>query len=110
MTDALAAPVRPMPSEMEHGNSGRARPKPTLVFYGSAEWKSLIREIIARRGRQCEDPACKTPNRARGKRVYGDHIVELKDGGAPLEEANIMLRCASCHSTKTHALARHRNL
>jgi len=86
--------VRPVPA--------LERPKATLEFYGSAAWKRLIRDIIARRGRQCEDPACKTPNRGRGKRVYGDHIVELKDGGAPLDAGNILLRCAACHSLKTH--------
>jgi 5-methylcytosine-specific restriction enzyme A len=75
--------------------------KPTLAFYGSAEWKALLRRIIATRGRLCQDPHCATPDRGRGKRLYGDHIVELTDGGAPLDERNVLLRCASCHGRKT---------
>jgi 5-methylcytosine-specific restriction enzyme A len=80
----------------EHRNS-----KPTLAFYGSAEWKRLLRRIIATRGRRCQDPDCETPNRGQGQRVYGDHIVEIADGGALLDETNILLRCASCHGRKT---------
>jgi len=29
-------------------------------------------------------------------RVFGDHMVELQDGGAPLDKTNVMLRCGSC--------------
>jgi hypothetical protein len=35
--------------------------------------------------------------------VFGDHIVELRDGGAPLDPANVLLRCGRCHTTKTVA-------
>jgi 5-methylcytosine-specific restriction protein A len=35
--------------------------------------------------------------------VYGDHIIELQDGGALLDPANVMLRCAPCHGRKTAA-------
>jgi 5-methylcytosine-specific restriction protein A len=75
--------------------------KQTVAIYGSSEWKAFIAGIIRDRGRRCEDPACKTPNRAAGQRVYGDHIVELKDGGALLDGRNVMLRCAPCHGAKT---------
>ena len=34
-------------------------------------------------------------------RVFGDHIIELKDGGALLDGRNVMLRCGSCHTRKT---------
>jgi 5-methylcytosine-specific restriction endonuclease McrA len=30
-----------------------------------------------------------------------DHIIELKDGGAPLSEDNAMSLCARCHNQKT---------
>jgi hypothetical protein len=88
--------------------AGGRGPKFTVAFYGTAAWKSLMREIIAKRGRQCQDPACQTPNRARGKRVYGDHVVELKDGGEPLDPGNVSLRCASCHSLKSAEARRQR--
>ena len=33
--------------------------------------------------------------------MYGDHVIELKDGGAALDPRNIMLLCHSCHQRKT---------
>ena len=38
-----------------------------------------------------------------GRMSLGDHIRELQDGGALLDPRNIMLRCGSCHTTKTIA-------
>ena len=51
-------------------------------FYTSPAWRALLARIIALRGRRCEDPACARVRAA--TRVFGDHIVELADGGAPL--------------------------
>jgi 5-methylcytosine-specific restriction protein A len=68
-------------------------------FYTSPAWRALLARIIAVRGRRCEDPACARVRPA--TRVFGDHIVELADGGAPLDERNVMLRCGSCHTRKT---------
>ena len=78
------------------------RPKTAAPVYTSPEWRALITSIIGQRGRCCEDPACKTPGRT-GVRVFGDHIKELQDGGALLDPRNVMLRCGSCHTTKTIA-------
>jgi 5-methylcytosine-specific restriction enzyme A len=77
------------------------RPKTAAPVYTSPEWRSLIASIIRIRGRRCEDPQCQSTNRAQGQRVYGDHVVELQDGGALLDPANVMLRCAPCHGRKT---------
>lgn len=85
------------------------RSKATHPFYGSSAWKALLREIIAARGRRCENRDCETPNRGTGLRIYGDHIRELRDGGAPLDPANIKLLCASCHRIKTLRVAKQRN-
>jgi 5-methylcytosine-specific restriction protein A len=81
-------------------------PKPLKMadpIYGSAEWRALIARIIAVRGRRCEDPRCAKPDRGAGGRVYGDHIKELRDGGALLDPSNVMLRCGACHTIKTNA-------
>jgi hypothetical protein len=72
-------------------------------FYLSTEWRQLVASIIKERGRRCEK--CGKTHDAEGKsiRVYGDHTIELKDGGAPLDRRNVVLMCGSCHSAKTAA-------
>lgn len=67
------------------------------AFYVSPEWRALMAEIIADRGRICE--AC----HRKGTRIFGDHIVELKDGGASLDKRNIKCLCGACHTKKTVA-------
>ena len=71
--------------------------KPTLDFYGSAEWKALRKAVIAERGKRCQ--RCSK----QGGRVYLDHVVELRDGGAKLDRANVQVLCAGCHTAKTAA-------
>jgi 5-methylcytosine-specific restriction protein A len=80
--------------------SAKPPPKTAAPFYLSPEWRRLMDKIIAERGRRCEDPLCTMPHR-RGIRVFGDHIVELQDGGASLDPANVRLVCGSCHTRKT---------
>lgn len=81
--------------------SAKPAPKRADPFYLSAEWRALVAAIIRERGARCEDPSCRYPDRV-GTRLFGDHIVELKDGGAPLDKTNVMLRCGSCHTRKTN--------
>ena len=92
-----------LPSRLATLDVRTARPaeKTTDAVYSSPAWRSLIALLIQQRGRRCEDPACKTPGRT-GIRVFGDHIIELKDGGALLDPSNVMLRCGSCHTIKTN--------
>lgn len=80
----------------------RARPAPKTAepFYSSRPWRELLEQIFQARGRRCEDPRCERP-RGPWRRIYGDHVVELQDEGAKLDPANVMLRCASCHTRKT---------
>lgn len=79
----------------------RAPDKETLPFYLSPEWRGLMRRLIQERGRRCEK--C-----GRTGLIFGDHIVELKDGGALLDPANIQLLCGSHHTLKTNAMKRAR--
>lgn len=83
--------------------SAKPPTKTANPFYLTPEWRALVCEIIRERGARCEDPQCRYPERA-GIRLFGDHIVELQDGGAPLDKANVMLRCGSCHTRKTSAV------
>lgn len=71
-------------------------PKTAAPIYTSAEWRGLMASVIAARGRRCE--ACGRT----GTRIYGDHICELKDGGAPFDPRNVRLLCGSCHTGKTN--------
>ena len=75
----------------------RLKPPPKTVapFYLSPEWRALMAAIIKARGRRCQE--CGRTN----CRIFGDHVVELCDSGAPLDPSNILLRCGSCHSAKT---------
>lgn len=77
------------------------RPKQAAAFYLSPEWKALMASIIRTRGRRCEDTKHDPKLQRQGVRVYGDHVIEIRDGGALLDPKNILLRCATCHGRKT---------
>lgn len=79
------------------------RPKEAKPFYLSPEWKALMRQIIKVRGRRCEDPDHAMDRPREGVRLYGDHVIEIADGGALLDPSNVLLRCGTCHGRKTAA-------
>ena len=60
-----------------------------------------MRQIIKQRGRSWQDPKHDENRPRHGIRLLGDHVVEIKDGGARLDPSNVMLRCYSCHARKT---------
>ena len=72
-----------------------APPKLVDPFYRSPEWHALMKVIKRERGEKCED--CK----ATRVKLIGDHVDELKDGGARLDKANVRLRCLPCQNIKT---------
>ena len=78
-------------------------PKVKDPIYSSPAWRHFIAAIIGQRGRRCQNPRCQTPNHGAGQRIFGDHIRELRDGGALLDETNVQLLCSPCHVTKTLA-------
>lgn len=75
-------------------------PKQVDPIYSTADYRRWREAILARAGGRCQDTACKDPTRA-GMTLFADHIIELKDGGAPFDLANGMARCGSCHTSKT---------
>jgi 5-methylcytosine-specific restriction endonuclease McrA len=79
-----------------------ASAKHVLPFYVGPDWKALMRQIIKQRGRCCQDPRHDGAYPRQGVRLLGDHIVELRDGGARLDPRNVMLRCYRCHGRKTN--------
>lgn len=68
-------------------------------FYLSREWFELRDRVRFEAGGRCQAPGCGR----RERRMFVDHKVELKDGGAPLNRRNVWLLCGSCHSLKTVA-------
>ena len=77
----------------------RAPDKQALPFYLSPEWRGLMARLLKERGRVCQHcgrTEC---------RIFGDHRIELKDGGAALDPRNIELLCGKCHGIKTAAAA-----
>ena len=75
----------------------RPVPKVSEPFYSSPEWIALRdAERVAAKG-ICRRLGC-------GKRGFiVDHIVEIGDGGAKLDPANVELLCSSHHTSKTAA-------
>lgn len=69
----------------------------TNQHYLTSEHKAWRRFILARANRQCEVGGCGITNRV----MYADHIIELRDGGAPLDTRNGQCLCAQHHSLKT---------
>jgi 5-methylcytosine-specific restriction enzyme A len=68
-------------------------------FYLTSEWIAL-RDLVRREaGGRCQAPSCGRVER----RMFVDHIIELKDGGAPLDRTNVWLLCGSHHTRKTIA-------
>jgi 5-methylcytosine-specific restriction protein A len=91
--------VRMLQPSLKRMDTRTAKPpeKRADPFYLSPAWRALMGQIIAERGRKCEQ--CNRTN----TRIFGDHIVEVKDGGALLDKRNIRCLCGSCHTRKTAA-------
>lgn len=84
--------------------AARSADRAPSPYTWSAEHKSWRRLVLKRAGGKCEWPGC---GRAE-KRMFADHIVELKDGGAPLDPANGQCLCGKHHTLKTHQARLHR--
>lgn len=95
--------LRTQPVRVKAIDTRRVQPPPKTAdpFYSSALWRQLMADIIAERGRICEDPHCDGKTHHPGMRVFGDHIVELRDGGTPLDKHNVRLLCGAAHTRKT---------
>ena len=72
-------------------------PKVADRFYSSPAWIALRDRVRHEAGGRCQVPGCGRIERG----MIVDHIVELKDGGAPLDRSNARLMCRSHHNQKT---------
>jgi 5-methylcytosine-specific restriction endonuclease McrA len=72
-------------------------PKVADRFYMSPAWIALRDRVRREAGGRCQVDGCGRAERG----MIVDHIVELKDGDAPLDRSNVWLTCRSHHSQKT---------
>ena len=72
-------------------------PKVADRFYSSLAWIALRDRVRREAGGRCQVPGCGRIERG----MIVDHIVELKDGGVPLDRSNTRLMCRSHHNQKT---------
>ena len=93
----MASRLKCLPSGLSVIDTRIAAPAPKKAdpFYLSPAWRTLMRKLTASRGSVCQQCG------REGVRLFGDHIHELKDGGAALDPSNIKLLCGSCHTKKT---------
>lgn len=95
------------------GRALKPEPKRTDPLYLSPEYRAWRETVIARAGRQCEAKDERTARRcAKAEphhRMFADHKIEVKDGGAPFDPANGQCFCGRHHTIKT-AEARARRL
>jgi len=76
----------------------RTAPPPAKVkdaIYYSDEFKAWRTAVMERAGGRCQAPGCGATAR------YADHVVELRDGGAPFDLTNGQALCPSHHQLKT---------
>src|SRR5262245_12721200 len=94
--------LRTLPPRLKPINQAIAAPLPRAneAFYQSAAWRSFSRDIVAERGRVCEDCGRAVPV---PERIHCDHVEELTDGGPRFDRRNITVRCTACHTAKTAA-------
>lgn len=81
--------------------TARPAPKTADPELLTPEHKAWRQEVLKRAGWKCQAPGCTAHGRRGGVRLYADHIVERRDGGAPLDPANGQTLCAKHHSEKT---------
>ena len=74
--------------------------------YSTPEFQRWRAHVVARAGGQCEaiDNGYRCSKARPDHRVYADHIIELRDGGAPFDLNNGRCLCASHHELKTIAV------
>lgn len=86
-----------MPPRLARARQSIAKPIPKVKdsIYSTPEFREWRRIVVSRAGNRCEQ--CGSDS----GRMYADHIVELKDGGAPFDPSNGQCLCATHHGLKT---------
>jgi 5-methylcytosine-specific restriction enzyme A len=105
----MAKRIRTLPPMARPLYGGLTKPsrefKPRSVETNSAEhirWRDVV---MQRAGWRCQaiENGQRCSRRSPPDRLFADHVVELSDGGAPLDPANGQALCGSHHTAKTGA-------
>lgn len=84
--------------------TAKPAPKEADAYYQTPEHKAWREQVLRRAGYRCEwvenGQRCE---KAAPHRLFADHILERKDGGADLDPANGQCLCGTHHSLKTAA-------
>lgn len=83
--------------------------KRTDPFYSKPEFRVWRKVVVDRANRRCEfveadGAVCGVSD----PRMYADHVVEVRDGGAQFDPSNGMCLCARHHTIKTIRVKRER--
>ena len=78
-------------------------PKEANAVYQTPEHRAWAAAVISRAGGRCQWPGC--TKAAPQHRMVADHVIEIKDGGAPLDPANGQCLCVQ-HNTVKGVMAR----
>ena len=81
-------------------------PKTAAPIYHTPEYKAWREAVIAQAGRRCEQVTDgKRCWKAEPRnRMFADHKVELRDGGAAFDVTNGQCLCGGHHTAKTAAV------
>ena len=79
-------------------------PKLRAQWYGSPEHRTWSALVVKRANGVCQCCGKST------KRLIADHVVEINDGGDPLDPLNGEAKCWPCHNVKTALRRRERAL
>lgn len=93
--------LRMLPPMLRSANVSAARipDKTAQPIYSTPEYREWREGVIARASDRCQHPGCWR----RERRMFADHIIEIKDGGAAFDPANGQCLCGRHHSLKTAA-------
>lgn len=85
------------------GTSTPRRSSRSSSIYADPRWPPLSRQV------RLEEPTCRIRTHCDGARSeVADHIVEVEDGGAPFDRANLQGACHRCNVAKGQAAAQAR--
>ncbi len=82
----------------------KPEPSYTNPLYLTPAYSVWRMAVVKRAGYRCEakdNNGIRCSKAAPQHRMFADHIVELKDGGAPLDSSNGQCLCGAHHTTKT---------